>query len=126
MSALEPEVTESAEFYAVSGEFRRWLSLSEGQYQHFVSTEDGVTVLNEFQMMCQLRILFPLHFVIFNQTVFHLADEANLEQVFLRSEQLSEVNLEPDTLTDMVLISFDSGQQARVQTLCQRYHGRVL
>jgi hypothetical protein len=118
VSALEPEVTESAEFYVVSGEFRRWLSLSEGQYQRFFSAEDGITVLNEFQMMCQLRILFPLHFVFFNQTVCHLADESNLEQVFLRSEQLSEVNLEPDTLADMVLISFDNGQQARVQTLC--------
>ena len=53
MSALEPEVTESAEFYAVSDEIRRWSSLSEGEFQLFVSAEDGVTVLNEFEMMCQ-------------------------------------------------------------------------
>ena len=46
-SALEPEVTESGEFYAVNDEIRRWSSLSEGECQRFV--EDGV--LNEFEMM---------------------------------------------------------------------------
>ena len=56
-SALEPEVTESGELYAVNDEIRRWSSLSEGEYQRFV--EDGV--LNEFEMMCQIRVLFPLH-----------------------------------------------------------------
>ena len=46
-SALEPEVTESGEFYAVNDEIRRWSSLSEDECQRFV--EDGV--LNEFEMM---------------------------------------------------------------------------
>jgi hypothetical protein len=55
-------------------------------------------------MMWQLRILFPLHFVVFNQTACHLAVEANVEQVFSRSGQLSEVNLDPDALADMVSI----------------------
>ena len=59
VSALEPEVTESAEFYAVSDEIRRWSSLSEGECQHFVSAEDGVTVLNEFEMMC-LSATYPI------------------------------------------------------------------
>ena len=62
VSALESEVTESAEFDAVSDEIRSWSSLSEGECQRFVSAEDGV--LNKFEMMCQLRILFPLHFVV--------------------------------------------------------------
>ena len=92
MSALEPEVTESAECYVVSDEIRRWSSLSEGECQRFVSAEDSI--LNEFEMMWQLRILFPLHFVVFKKTVCHLAAEANVEKVFLRSEQLSEVNLD--------------------------------
>ena len=104
MSALKPEVTESAEFYVVSDEIRRWSSLSEGEFQLLVSAEDGVTVLNEFEMMCQLRILFPLHFVVFNQTTCHLSDESNVEQVFTRTGQLSEVNLDPDALADMVSI----------------------
>ena len=64
MSALEVEVTETVEVDTVSDEIRRWSSLSEDEYQRFVTTEDGV--LNEFEMIRQLRILFPLHFVVFN------------------------------------------------------------
>ena len=93
-------MTESGEFYAVNDEIRRWSSLSEGECQCFV--EDGV--LNEFEMMCQLRVLFPLHFFVFKQTVSHLAAETNVEQVFSRVGQLSEVNLDPDALADMVSI----------------------
>ncbi len=63
-----------------------------------------VTVLNEFEMMWQLRILFPLHFVVFKQTVCRLAAEANVEQVFSRAGQLSEVYLDPDPLVDVVSI----------------------
>ncbi len=45
-----------------------------------------------------------LHFVVFKQTACHLAAEANVEQVFSRAGQLSEVNLDPDSLTNMVSI----------------------
>ena len=45
-----------------------------------------------------------MHFVVFNQTTCHLTTETNVEQVFSRVGQLSEVNLDPDTLTDMVSI----------------------
>jgi hypothetical protein len=38
------------------------------------------------------------------QTASHLAAESNVERVFSRSGQLSEVNLDPDALTDMVSI----------------------
>ena len=48
-SALECEVTETAEFDAVTDEIRRWSSVSEDEYQWFVCVEDGV--LNEFEMM---------------------------------------------------------------------------
>ena len=51
VSALESEVTESVEFYAVIDEIHRWSSLSEGEFQLLVNAEDGVTVLNEFEMM---------------------------------------------------------------------------
>ena len=102
MRTLDPEVTESAEFYAVSDEIRRWSSLSEGECQRFVSAKDGI--LNEFEMLSHLSILFPLHFVVFKQTVCHLTSESNAEQVFSRAGQLSEVNLDPDTLADMVSI----------------------
>ena len=49
MSAFESEVTESADFDAVSDEIRRWASLSEVECQRFVNAEDGV--LTEFEMM---------------------------------------------------------------------------
>ena len=96
-SALECEVTEAAEFDTVPDEIGRWSSLSEDECQRFV--EDGV--LNEFEMMWQLRVLFPLHFFVFKKTASHLAAEANVEQVFSRAGQLSEVNLDPDTLADI-------------------------
>ena len=51
--------------------------------------------------MCQLRILFPLHFLVFKQTVCHLTTEVNVEQVFSQAGQLSEVNLDPDAFADM-------------------------
>ncbi len=62
VQVLEPEVTESGEFYTVNNEIRRWSSLSEGECQRFV--EDGV--LNEYEVMWQVRVLFPLHFFVFN------------------------------------------------------------
>ena len=89
-----PKVTESVEVDAVNDEIRRWSSLSEDECQRFVTAEDGV--LDEFEMMCQLHILFPLHFFVFNQTECHLAAEVNVEQVFSRAGQLSEVNLDLD------------------------------
>ena len=54
--------------------------------------------------MCQIRVLFPLHFFVFKQTVSHLTAEVNVEKVFSRTGQLSEVNLDPDALADMVSI----------------------
>jgi hypothetical protein len=65
-SALEPQesaMTEPAEFDPVTDEIRRWSSVSEDECQWFVCVEDGV--LNEFEMTCHLRILFPLHFFVF-------------------------------------------------------------
>ena len=86
-------MTESGEFYGVNDEIRRWSGLPEGECQRFV--EDGVLI--EFEMMWQPRVLFPLHFFVFKQTASHLAPEANVEQVFSREGQLSEVNLDPDS-----------------------------
>jgi hypothetical protein len=69
-------VTESEEVDVVSDEIRRWSSLSEGVCPRFVSAEDGI--LNEFEMMWQLCILFPLHFLVFQQIVCHLSVEDKL------------------------------------------------
>ena len=109
-------MTESVDFDAVIDEIRRWSSLSEDECQRFVSDEDGV--LNEFEMIWQLRNLFPLHFVVFKQTVCHLATEDNVEQVFSRAGQLSEVNLDPDTHADMTSIMVNK----LAYKPSQRYH----
>ncbi len=42
-------MTESVEVDVVSDDIRRWSSLSEDEYQVFVTAEDGT--LNEFEMM---------------------------------------------------------------------------
>ena len=121
MSALEPEVTESDEVDAVSDEIRRWSSLSEDECQRFVSAEDGI--LNEFEMMCQLCILFPLHFVVFKQTACNLAAEGNVEQGFSRAGQLSEVNLDPDALVDMVSIKVNKlAYKPSVKDIMDKYY----
>ena len=95
LESQESEMTEPAEFDAVTDEIRRWSSLSTDEgLPAVVCVEDGV--LNEFEMMWHLRNVFPLHFFVFKQTVSHLAAEANVDQVFSRSGQLSEVNSDPD------------------------------
>ena len=43
----------------------------------------------------------PLAFFVFKQTVSHLAAEANMEEVFSRAGQLSEINVDTDALADM-------------------------
>jgi hypothetical protein len=117
-NALEPEVTEPGEFYAVNDEIRRWSSLSEGECQRFV--EDGV--LNEFEMMWQLRVLFPLHFFVFKQTVSHLAAEGNVDQVFSRAGQLSEVNLDPDALADVLIMVNKHEYKPSLQDVMDKYY----
>ncbi len=123
-SALEPqevEMTESVEFDAVTDEIRRWSNLSEDECQRFVGVEDGV--LNEFEMMWHLRILFPLHFFVFKQTESHLTTESNVEQVFSRAGQLSEVNSDPDGLADMVSIMINKhSYKTSVKDIMDKYY----
>jgi hypothetical protein len=74
-------------------------------------------------MMCQLRILFPLHFVVFKQTACHLSAETNVEHVFSRAGQLSEVNLDPDALADMVSIMVNKlAYKPSVEDIMDKYY----
>ncbi len=123
-SVLEPqesEMTESTEFDPVTDEVRRWSSVSEDGYQRFICVEDGV--LNEFEMMWYLRILFPFHFFVFNQTVSHLAVEANVDQVFSRVGQLSEFNSDPDGLVALVSIMINKHvYKSSVKDIMDKYY----
>ena len=86
-----------------------------------VSGEDGV--LNEFEMIWQLRILFPSHFVVCKQTVYHLTDVVNVGHVFSRSGQLSEVNCDPDVLLDMVSIMVNKlAYKPSVKDIMEKYY----
>jgi len=122
--AAESEVTEPDEFHVVSDEIRRWSSHESFRRRMsapFVSAEDGI--LNEFEMMWQLRILFPLHFVVFKQTVCHLTAETNVEQVFSRAGQFSEVNLDRGFLTDMVSIMVNKlAYKPSVKDIMDKYY----
>jgi hypothetical protein len=63
------------------------------------------TVLNEFAMMWAVRDSFPLHYTVFKQYASHLPHEANVEQLFSRSGNLSDPNIDPDFLAALTSIS---------------------
>ena len=57
------------------------------------------------------------------QTACHLTDEANVEQVFSRVGQLSEVNLDPDALADMVSIMVNEfAYKPSVKDIMDKYY----
>ena len=53
-------------------------------------------------MMWQLRVQFPLHYVVFRQTSAHLPHEANVEQAFSRAGGVTDPNMDTGTLASMV------------------------
>jgi hypothetical protein len=87
--------TQNNGFDPVTDEIERRERLSPDSFSEFV--EDG-SLLNEFAMMWDLRERFPLHFIVFKQTVCQLSHEANVEQVFSRAGNLSEPNMDPEYL----------------------------
>jgi hypothetical protein len=75
--------------------------LSPDSFSEFV---DNRSLLNEFTMMWSLRELFPLHFIVFKQTGCHLSHETNVEQVFSRTGNLSDPNMDPEYLAHLVMV----------------------
>ncbi len=67
--------------------------------------------------------MFPLHFFVFKQTTSHLTAEANVEQVFSRPGQLSEVNSDPDGLAAMVSIMINKhAYKPSVKDIMDKYY----
>jgi hypothetical protein len=64
----------------------------------------SLAVLNEFAMMWAIRDLFPLHYTVFKQYASHLPHEANVEQLFSRSGNLSDPNMDPEFLAALTSI----------------------
>ena len=64
-----------------------------------------------------------MHFLVFNQTACHLTTETNVEQVFSLMGQLSEVNLDPDTIADMVSVMVnDLAYNTSVEDIMDKYY----
>ena len=93
--------TQSDGFDPVTDEIERWERLSPDSYSAFFD-EGGL--LNEFAMMWALRERFPLHFIVFKQTACHLPHEANVEQIFSRAGNLSDPNIDPEYLANLVSV----------------------
>ena len=53
-------------------------------------------------MMWALRERFPLHFIVFKQTACHLPHETNVEQIFSRAGNISDPNIDPEFLANLV------------------------
>ena len=65
----------------------------------------------------------PLAFFFFKQTTSHLTAEANVEQVFSRAGQLSEVNSDPDGLAVMVSILINKhAYKPSVKDIMDKYY----
>ena len=113
-------------FDPVAGEMERWTNLPHDHFSEFCD-DDGL--LNEFQMMWALRERFPLHFIVFKQTASHLGHEANVEQVFSRAGLLSDPNIDPEFLSQMVMLSvnkkwFNPLMNAIKDKYYEMFHGK--
>lgn len=64
---------------AVTDEIDSWKHMPRDKYRIY-EDEDGI--LNEFQMMWDLREEYPIHYIVFKQCAAHLLHEANVEQYF--------------------------------------------
>jgi hypothetical protein len=74
-------------------------------------------------IMCTYHTYIYTYFLVFKQTTCHLAAEANVEQVFSRTGQLSEVNLDPDALADMVSIMVNTlAYKSSVKDIMDKYY----
>ena len=65
----------------------------------------------------------PCILLFFKQSVCHLSYETNVEQVFSRTGQLSEVNVDPDSLTDMVSIMINNHTyKTSIKDIMEKYY----
>jgi hypothetical protein len=87
-----------------------------------VFVDDG-SLLNEFAMMWDLRERFPLHFIVFKQTVCHLSHEANVDQVISRVGSLSNPNMDPEYLPHLVMVGVNKkSHKPSTANVKDKYH----
>jgi hypothetical protein len=78
-----------SDYDTVTDEAARWANLDKQLIKEF-RDDDGI--VNEFALIYKVRNQFPLHYIVFKQTVSHLPHEGNSEQLFSSSGALSDDN----------------------------------
>ena len=76
-------------------EMARWKNLDRSSIKKH---KDNDGLVNEFALLYEVRLNFPLHYILFRQTASHIAHEANSEQLFSLAGRLADPNLEPREL----------------------------
>lgn len=89
---------------AVTGEIDSWKHMPRDTYKMY---EDKDGIINEFQMMWELRESFPLHYMVFKQCAAHLLHEANVERIFSLAGRLADPSLDAANLELMVRVHFN-------------------
>ena len=101
--------TQNCCFDLVADEIEQWERLSPDSFSECI--DDG-SLLNEFSMMWELRVLRAsrcTHFIVFKQTACHLSHEANVEQVFFRAGNHSDprLNMDPEYLAHLFMVGIN-------------------
>ena len=86
----------------VASEVERWKAMSQETINGFRNEETGM--VNEFALLWAKRKELPLHYFVFRQTASHLPHEAKVEQVFSLGGRVSDPNMDPGYLAQLVYI----------------------
>ena len=81
-----------------------WQAIPPAKVNEF-RDDDGL--VNEFALLWNVRIQFPLHFTVFKQVSSHMAHEGNSEELFSQAGNLSSDNGrgDPDKLATWTYVS---------------------
>jgi len=89
----------------VTDEVARWEKLPVTKTDEFI---DSTGLLNEFALMFDLKTSFPLHYFVFRQTASHVPHEGGVENIFSRSGNLADPNLDPHVLGTLTKIGINA------------------
>lgn len=104
----------------VTNERESWKHMPRETFKKY---EESDSLLNEFQMMWELREQFSLHFIVFKQCAVHLAHEGNVESIFSSAGRLADPNMDPRTLQLLVRIHFNmKSYMPPVKDIRERYY----
>ena len=103
----------------VFNEVTQWKNLDRNLINKH-KDKDGL--VNEFALLYEVRLSFPLHYILFRQTASHIAHEANSERLFSLSGRLADPNMDPKELGIFAkLASNASVYKPSYDAILQRY-----